>query len=63
MATADLTSPSRTRYREDKRVFITVRVSEEIRTKANAILEDYDCSLNEYIRKCLELFIEEEGAK
>ena len=50
-------------YRPDKRVFITVRLSEEIRSQANAILEDYDMSLNEYIRECLKLLIKEEGEK
>ena len=61
MKTADLTSPSHTRYKADKRVFITVRISEETRSKAQEILVDYDISLNAYIRQCLDLLIQEEG--
>ena len=56
-------SPERTRYKADKRVFITVRISEEVRDKVQEILKDYDCSLNGYLRECLDLLIKEEYEK
>jgi hypothetical protein len=61
MKVADPENKWRTKYKSDKRVFVTVRISEEMRDKLQEIFSEYDCTLNSYVRECLRLLIIEEG--